>query len=202
MGTSSPLCLNFVKIFKQYNISEVLPLTSAMAKKHLKAAAARARAARWHAPSAKSASTSPHDSATELAESSLGTGDSSFTDNTFCNFSDQGSESECGYSRGVNMDLSDSDEDSSDWVDSEAESLSELEGDELELNLEELRKETEALVGPEVNWKIMEKKTLKEWVNAEKNRALGYTGLSSRTRQRHEKDARDRAAFRRVAQTS
>ena len=177
-------------------------MTSAMAKKQLKEAAARARAARWQAPNAKSASTSPHNSATELAESSLGTGDSSFTDNLLWDFSDPGSESECGYSGGVNMDLSDSNEDSSDWVDSEAESLSELEGDELEMNLEELRKETEALVGPEVNWNIMERRTSKEWEMAEKNRALGYTGLSSRTRQRREKDGRDRAAFRKAAETS
>jgi hypothetical protein len=69
-------------------------------------------------------------------------------------------------------------------VDGDAESLSEFEGDKLELNLEQLqiKDKAETLAKPVINWKIMGKKTLRDWSNAERKRALGYTGLSKHSR--------------------
>jgi hypothetical protein len=69
-------------------------------------------------------------------------------------------------------------------VDGNAESLSEFEGDELELNLEQLRikDKAETLAKPVINWKIVGKKMSRDWSNAERNWALGYTGLSKHSR--------------------
>jgi hypothetical protein len=176
-----------------------------MAKKHLKEAAARARASRWTRNAFETHSDSPETvPRTESDEFSHGNSSPSHenTDNTGWSLTDSESESDCGYTGGVNMDMSDSDEEGSDWVDSDAESLSEFSGSELDVNLEELQQEAEDLRKPMVNWKIMERKSPKEWAKAEKNRGLGYTGLSDRTRQRREKEARDRAAFWDAAQTS
>jgi hypothetical protein len=164
-----------------------------MVKKYLKEAAARARTTRLNAPGSV-----PSCQETVAVDKFRHGSSITITDDD----AESQAESDCGYDGGVNMNLSDSDEDGTDWTDSDEESLSEFSGEELERNLQELRKEAEALWEPEVNWKLMERKSSKDWEKAEKNRALGYTGLSDRTRQRHEKQARDRAALRKAAQTS
>lgn len=115
---------------------------------------------------------------------------------------DSDSDSDCGYDGGVNYQWSSSEYepgyDSSDEWTSDAESLAEFEGDELEANLQSLREEALALGGPQ----IMQPKSAEDWKKAEKNRAWGYTGTSQRSRQRNEKNARERDAFRKEARTS
>jgi len=108
------------------------------------------------------------------------------------------SDSDCGYEGGVNCGWSDSD--SEDY--SDADSLEELEGEELEANLNELRAELKELVIPTKYDQFMEPKAAKDWKKAEKNRTLGYTGNSKRTQERRAKEGRDREASRAEAQTS
>ena len=108
------------------------------------------------------------------------------------------SDSDCGYEGGVNFSLSKSD--SFDY--SDAESLEELEGEELEANLNELRAELKELPIRTKYDLLMEPKTVKDWKKAEENRTLGYTGNSKRTQERRAKDLRDRETFRAKAQTS
>jgi hypothetical protein len=107
--------------------------------------------------------------------------------------------------RGVDFQWSDNDCDhgtDSEWSDSDGDSLAELEGDELEANLHELREEVEAITAPSRYTRIAAKKSAREWKKAEQNRALGYTGNSKRTQQRRAKEAQERAAFREEARTS
>ena len=69
------------------------------------------------------------------------------------------SDSDCGYEGGVNFCLSKSD--SFDY--SDAESLEELEGEELEANLNELRAELKELPIHVKYDLLMELKTVKDW---------------------------------------
>src|SRR6267154_5615880 len=71
---------------------------------------------------------------------------------------------DCGYEGGVNCSWSDSD--SEDY--SDADSLEELEGEELEANLNELRAELKELVIPTKYDQFMEPKAAKDWKKAEK----------------------------------
>jgi hypothetical protein len=102
---------------------------------------------------------------------------------------------ECGYAGGVNVS-SDSESDyepsEDEWMDSDTESLAELEGDKLENNLRSLREETQQLSVPTPYAKILKKKTTKEWATAELCRGLGYNGLSDRTGRRNVQKARER----------
>ena len=124
--------------------------------------------------------------------------------------SDSPSEQDCGYTGGVNHQFSGTEYDSgteSEWSNgsgSDEDSVVELEGDELDANLHELRKKAhaKALEGFPKYAKIVMKKSAFEWKKAEKNRALGYTGNSQRTQQRRAKEARDQAAIREEAKSS
>jgi hypothetical protein len=117
------------------------------------------------------------------------------------------SESDCGYTGGVNYHDFDSDSDEyepgtdEDWSDSD-DSLVEFEGDELENNLRELREELDALAAPSKYDLITGAKTNQEWKGAEKKRRLGYTGNSQRTKQRHAKAAREREIIQKKAKDS
>jgi hypothetical protein len=119
---------------------------------------------------------------------------------------DPGSDSDCGYIGGVNHKwLEDSDD--SDWSDGSesdlySESISELEGSELEENLKELQKEASELQECLKFKEVLMAKSASEFKIAEKDRQLGYTGLSRRTKQRREKEARERAGFGEKAKTS
>ena len=81
------------------------------------------------------------------------------------------SDSDCGYEGGVSYSWSKSD--SEDY--SNAESLEELEGEELEANLNELRAELKEPIPLKYDL-VMAPKTAKDWKKAEKNCTLGYTG--------------------------
>jgi len=176
-----------------------------MARKYQREAAARARAGRA-AARATAASNSPpvFDNLAGWDSETPG------ADHTAPIFVDSGSESDCGYTGGVNCYWEDSDyepdcpgtDSSQGQSDCDTESLSEFEGDDLEINLEELRAELDLLEAPSKYAQITGWKSVKEWKKVEKNRALGYTGTSQRTQQRKAKEARERATFRKEAQIS
>ena len=110
-------------------------------------------------------------------------------------------DSDCGYAGGVNCDWSDSDSEyDEDYTDME--SLEDMDGDELDDNLQELKAELEDLFTPTKYDQIMEPKLTTDWKKAEQNRNLGYSGNSKRTRERRAKEARDREASRTEARTS
>jgi len=76
-----------------------------------------------------------------------------------------------------------------EWEDSDTESnksLEELEGDELEHNLQSLREEVERLSVPTPYAEITKKKMAREWVDAESNHSLGYNGHAQKARAREE----------------
>jgi hypothetical protein len=109
------------------------------------------------------------------------------------------SDSDCGYDGGVNYYWSDSDSD--EYLDensgiSDTESLEELEGVALEENLAGLKVELEELAAATQYEQIMGPKSEKQWKRVEKNRSLGYTGISQRTQQRKAKEAREREELR------
>jgi hypothetical protein len=164
-----------------------------MAKKYLQEAAARTPAARWN--------TAPNTPPDVPDEGTL-SAELNFADDVAEVPSHSEPESDCGYAGGVNMD--NSDQEGSSWMDGDSseESLSELEGEDLELNLESLQEEGETLEDNLTIWEVLRKKSLKDWKRVEQNRSLGYTGTSDRTRRRREKESRDRAAFRESAKTS
>ena len=120
-------------------------------------------------------------------------------------FSD--SESDCGYTGGVDYHGFDSDDEfepGSDgcWSDSDGESLAELEGEELESSLRELKVELDALAAPSKYDLIAAAKTSQEWKMAEKKRGFGYTSNSQRTKQRNAKAAREKEIARKIAKNS
>jgi hypothetical protein len=89
------------------------------------------------------------------------------------------------------------------WTDnddaSDAESLCELEGEELEANLQMLMA---ALDEGNVFEVLTAKKTTREWKKAESNRGFGYNGQSLCRRQEIAKKAKEDAATREAAKTS
>jgi hypothetical protein len=115
------------------------------------------------------------------------------------------SDRDCGYTGGVNCGpASDSEHSGSSWSDTET--LAELDGEDLEENLQMLLAEElqdlEGLPNASKYSQIAAPKSDKVWKKSEKNRALGYTGSSQRTRQRNDKASRDRADLHKKAQTS
>lgn len=175
-----------------------------MPKNHRKVAAAHARAARWSAPTAPTAEHSnstlqatPAQTYSELQEQ---TSEPSKLCGREVNLIELDSEYECGYTGGVSCYWSDTGDEyetdsNADSERSECDSLCELEGSELEENLRELREEVIAL-GTSVDSlfdKISKPKTGAVWKKAERNRSLGYNGLSGRTQRRRDKAARDQA---------
>jgi hypothetical protein len=127
---------------------------------------------------------------------------------------DSDSDDDCGYTGGVNVadlesdDEPDFDSSESEWSDDDGESLVEMEGDELAANLRALKAKADTFDEPPCNQKltayyeISKSKTSKTWKKAEANRALGYTGTSTRLRQLRDKEARDGAAVRQQARES
>jgi len=71
-------------------------------------------------------------------------------------------------------------------------SLAELEGDELESNLQSLQEEDQWLLVPTAYAEILKKKTMKEWAAAESSCCLGYNGLSDHTGCCHVQKTRER----------
>ena len=102
---------------------------------------------------------------------------------------------DCGYTGGVNHDPSSDHSDAYTEIldpESDATSLCELNGDELEENLAALRLTDDTLKQSTCSngWRgIFGKKSMGEWKKAESNRALGYNGQSKRAIRRKEKEA-------------
>jgi hypothetical protein len=113
---------------------------------------------------------------------------------------------ECEYTGGVNVSWSDFESDyelsEDEWNDSETESLAELEGDELENNLQSLREEAQWFSMPTAYAEILKKKTTKEWAVAESSCYLGYNGLFDCTGHCHVQKAREREEERKNAKKS
>ena len=93
-------------------------------------------------------------------------------------------ETDCGYMGGVNycgFDSDDEFEPGSDgcWSDSDRESLAELEDEELESSLWELKAELDALAAPSKYDLITSVKISQEWKTAEKKRIWVYWQLTA-----------------------
>lgn len=174
-----------------------------MPSKSKKAAAARARASRH--PQHLSASPSPFPS--ELAPEDTDPVElqqhAEPIDGFCIELDDSDSSPECEYAGGVNYEASGSDCECNDDTDllSDDDTLSELDGDELEANLQSLRAELEDLAKPTAYEKICSVGP-KHWAQAETNRALGYTGNSSRTKERREQEKREQERQKEAAKTS
>jgi hypothetical protein len=101
------------------------------------------------------------------------------------------SDSDCGYEGGVDCDSSDDDSEQDfeedQWSDDE--SLAELEGDELDVNLSALHEEAKSWDAPNVFKQMMSPKDSNEWKKAEGNWALGYNKNSTDTQERRRKEA-------------
>jgi hypothetical protein len=114
------------------------------------------------------------------------------------------SDSDCGYTGGVTVDVSETECRSEDWEDtgSDNKSLSELSGDDLDENMAEIRAELEVLEAPSIFAMMLKGKIQKHWKKAESDRGLGYNGLSDRTWQRRKRNAWERVTRRESARTS
>ncbi|KIM55578.1 hypothetical protein SCLCIDRAFT_10942 [Scleroderma citrinum Foug A] len=148
-----------------------------MAKKHQKHSAAHAWAACWK--------TTVHD---------YGPQDMLPKDVPFILENNLENNSDCGYVGGVSIQACVLDMESELVESSEAdtESLCELDGDELEGNLRELQEKEE-----KGSWDgvFNARKTSEEWQKVERNRNLGYNGLSHRSQRRQAKAAWDGKAL-------
>lgn len=168
-----------------------------MGKKQQKLKAAHARISRWPNLTQRGSATScgkatgrNEDSARPVEETSAA---APAEDNELTPDMDD------GYTGGVNHNP---DNDHSDGCmelldsDGDAESLCELDGDDLEKNLAALRLSEGGLTESTCtnNWsQIFGKISKEQWEKAESNRALGYNGQSKRSKRRKEKEARERA---------
>jgi hypothetical protein len=153
-----------------------------MVRKYHKLAAARARLARQ--TQVNPATVRANDSTVWEPDNDNGNGD----DNDDDNFN-------CGFTGGVHCSLPEPDSDSEFEMDWESESDSgesivELEGEELESSLAQLRDEVASLVEPTPYQKVAGPKTSENWKKAERSRGLGYDGHSKRTQERRLHDAR------------
>jgi len=176
-----------------------------MSTKNKREAAARARIGR---DAARRSGLLPHSVSMQSASSTRSVSESNVSnlppsdfhrDNTLD--SDAVSDWDCGYDGGVSYDTSENETEA--WTEddeaSEAESLCELEGDELEANFRVLMVALDE--GTEFET-LMAKKTAREWNKVESNRNLGYNGLSLRRKQEIAKKAKEGAATREAAKTS
>ena len=109
---------------------------------------------------------------------------------------DDSDESECGYVGGVNHIII-LDSDSELPLESLAAQMS-SEGSVTEFDESDIEKMKERV---SLYAQIEAVKSAKQWAVAEANRCLGYNGLSSRSKRRQEKDARNRHAFKEDAKT-
>ena len=159
-----------------------------------KAAAAHTRAARW--PSANL-----NYELSDNGQESL----MALTHYPACSV-DSDSDDDCGYTGGVNVCVDsewqeeemDGRDDLDEWSDTE--SHAELEGDELEANLQALRSGLQDISPQEFEVttpyeEIKGGKSAKTFANAEKKCGLGYNSLEKHTKQLHDKKARDGAAM-------
>ncbi|KAH7902939.1 hypothetical protein BJ138DRAFT_1120921 [Hygrophoropsis aurantiaca] len=184
-----------------------------MAKKHKILAAARARAGRWHRQPTRIQSESTDTTITNDELDSLPASEE-IPDIFGTEFSpielDLDCLSDCEYTGGVNTMLpSDSEYETDphsdfeeDGMESDLESLCELEGNELDANLAAIGAATCVTQGSQsppttsMHNELLIPKTMASWKKAERNRALGYNGHSERTQRRRDKEARDRAEKR------
>ena len=160
-----------------------------MVKKYQKIGAAHARAARWM-PRTQDSNllTSEH-----LETTSCPTVASADEDPEPEIFILESDESDCGYQGGVSFTHeSDVEVELADSGEADGESVDELEGEELERNLQELREKEQKMLWDGV---FVAQRTKKEWEKAEGKWNLGYNGLSCRTQRRREKAARDGKAL-------
>ena len=101
-------------------------------------------------------------------------------------------ESKCGWDGDVNQ-AGESDDD--DYSSDSGEELQELEGIELLQSLELCStKEKELQAASAQYLELLRNVSQKEWEKAETNRGLGYSGLSVRTKRRHNQKAREKEA--------
>jgi hypothetical protein len=152
-----------------------------MVRKYHKLAAARARLARQ--TQVNPATVRANDSTVWEPDNDNGNGD----DNNNNNF-------DCGFTGGVHCSLPEPDSDSEFEMDWESESDSgesivELEGEELESSLAQLRDKVASLVEPTPYQKVAGPKMSENWKKAERSRGLGYDGHSKRTQERRLHDA-------------
>ena len=108
----------------------------------------------------------------------------------------------CSWDGTVNHNVNNCDSDlEADWCDVDDkgdgsdsdDEVVELEGQELVKSLgEKLNAELDALEKMSLYQQVNRKISAKEWVKAESNRALGYTGHSKKTQQRHAREARSK----------
>lgn len=170
-----------------------------MAKTSKKAAAARARAGRAKARSAlpPSSLSTPLKSSSKLLTRVLVTANNEedrITDVTVISDSESDLEMdfECGYEGGVENPGSETEyepeEVDEEWSEEEL----------IEVGEEDLP----PILPVESLQVFLGQKTSKEWEEAEKNRKLGYTGTSTRTKQRKAKEAREREEIRKQAKVS
>ncbi|KAG2038703.1 hypothetical protein BDR03DRAFT_1009681 [Suillus americanus] len=172
-----------------------------MPKNHRKVAAAHARAAQWSAPTAEHSNSTLQATPTQTYSELQGqTSEPSKLSGRELSPIELDSKYECGYTGGVSCYWSDTGDkyetdSNADSKRSECDSLCKLEGSKLEENLRELREEVIALGTPVDSLfnKISKPKTGAVWKKAERNRSLGYNGLSGRTQRQRDKAARDQA---------
>jgi len=117
--------------------------------------------------------------------------------------SDNDSDIECtGWQGGVCHIISDSEDSSDGYItilssDSEDDDLEDISGEAVIEGLQrewQMRQDLEQLALPTVAEKLMSYSNASLWRKAESNRSLGYNGLSERTKFRHNKQDRDKAA--------
>ena len=112
---------------------------------------------------------------------------------------------DCGYMGGVNHSCTDSEYEPSMDSDSDSDDKAiELEGEELEKNLAELRNEVEELKKKTPYEHVLAAGSMsaKQWKKAESQQKLGYTGTSLRTHQWHAKAAWEQEQVCQAAKTS
>lgn len=168
-----------------------------MAKLHKKEAAARARAAKKlktliSAPSTGLASVLSSNTASASVQL-LPVDNLNEAENEVEVVDSDSEFEECGYEGGVNCVWSDT-EDLEYQLGSEEE-VSDVDDDLAEMDEDELP----PIVVPNI---FLVPTSAMDWENAEKKRSLGYTGTSTRTRQRHAKEAREREKVRNEAKIS
>ena len=160
-----------------------------MVKYYQKIGAAHARAARW-TPWTQDSNlpTSEH-----LETTSRPTVASANEDPEPEIFILESDESDCGYQGGVSFTHElDVEAELADSGGADGESVDELEGEELERNLQELQEKEQKMLWDGV---FVAQRTKKEWEKAESKRNLGYNGLSCRTQWCREKAAQDGKAL-------
>lgn len=154
-------------------------------RKHLLAAAARAREARLNQQQSANPGFEEINSENTAPKSNLAL--------------EINSDEECCWEGGVNHTLSsDSEfyqtEGESEESTSDSEEFSEVEDEDLLRSLQEnLAQELKMLASPTPYQEVLQNLTTKDWKKAEQNRGFGYTGNSQRSKERDAQKARAKA---------